>query len=421
MTATSDQSTDNKWTKRLSRKGWIILITLISLMAILIIWLVFSTKTAPDKATNSSNENSVSQPKPALTVTVVSPEQQSWEQTFTANGNVAAWQEVVIGSELSGQRLQRVNVNVGDVVRRGQVLAEINSDTIRAELAAAKASLAEAQAVLADAAANNKRIQQLKNTGAISAQEAAQYQTTQFTAQARLDAARAQIDSNQLRLAQTQVISPDNGVISARTATVGSLAQTGQELFRLIRNNRLEWRAEVTTTDLYKLKEGMNAKIYSPDPNQPPIIGKVRMIAPVIDPQTRYGLVYVDFPQNNAIRMGMFVKGAFDLGQKSALTVPQSALLLRDGFSYVFIVNKDNRVTQQKVTLGRRLGDRVEITDLAANVKVISTGTGFLTDGDLVKVAAVIPDTPLSKQLVTGSVNGSTTDSVTSSVNSQGE
>ena len=68
--------------------------------------------------------------KAALTVTVVSPQQQNWKQTFTANGNIAAWQEVVIGSELSGQRLTRVNVNVGDEVRRGQVLAEINNEVL---------------------------------------------------------------------------------------------------------------------------------------------------------------------------------------------------------------------------------------------------------------------------------------------------
>ncbi|MCU4582363.1 efflux RND transporter periplasmic adaptor subunit [Acinetobacter gyllenbergii] len=386
--------------KKIKKKGWLILaIIAVFLIAAIGIWRIGtapkSTVTEKQKNTNPTAQ------KAALTVTVVSPQQQNWQQTFTANGNIAAWQEVVIGSELSGQRLTRVNVNVGDEVRRGQVLAEINSETIRADLAAAKASYAEAQAVLADAITNNKRIQQLKNTGAISAQESTQYQTSQATAQARLDAAKAQIESNQLRLAQTQVVSPDNGVISARTATVGSLAQTGQELFRLIRDHRLEWRAEVTTSDLYKLKQGMTAHIVSPDPAQPAVTGKVRMIAPVIDPQTRYGLVYVDIPTTQAVRMGMFVKGEFDLGQKLALTVPQTALLLRDGFSYVFIVNDKNRVTQQKVTVGRRLGDRVELLDLAANVKVVSSGTGFLADGDLVTIAKDIPETPLSKQLVT--------------------
>ena len=386
--------------KKIKKKGWLILaIAVVLLIIAVVVWQTGTAKKSvnPEKAKNADS----TEQKAALTVTIVQPQQQNWEQTFTANGNIAAWQEVVIGSELSGQRLTRVNVNVGDEVRRGQVLAEINSETIRADLAAAKASYAEAQAVLADAITNNKRIQQLKNTGAISAQESTQYQTSQATAQARLDAAKAQIESNQLRLAQTQVVSPDNGVISARTATVGSLAQTGQELFRLIRDHRLEWRAEVTTSDLYKLKQGMTAHIVSPDPAQPAVTGKVRMIAPVIDPQTRYGLVYVDIPTTQAVRMGMFVKGEFDLGQKLALTVPQTALLLRDGFSYVFIVNDKNRVTQQKVTVGRRLGDLVELLNLPENVKVVSSGTGFLADGDLVSIAKDIPETPLSKQLVT--------------------
>ncbi|ENU82270.1 hypothetical protein F884_01812 [Acinetobacter sp. CIP 102143] len=386
--------------QKTKKKVWFILaIVIVLLLVAFLLWKSGSSnKTA---ATEKPDNAETTEQKAALTVTVVQPEKQNWKQTFTANGNIAAWQEVVIGSELSGQRLTRVNVNVGDEVKRGQVLAEINSDTIRADLAAAKASYAEAQAVLADAVTNNKRIQQLRNTGAISAQELTQYQTSQATAQARLDASRAQIESNQLRLAQTQVISPDNGVISARTATVGSLAQTGQELFRLIRDHRLEWRAEVTTSDLYKLKQGMNARIFSPDPAQPAITGKVRIIAPVIDPQTRYGLVYVDLPATQAFRMGMFVKGEFDLGEKPALTIPQTALLLRDGFAYVFIVGKNNRVAQQKVTVGRRLADRVEILDLPANVKLVASGTGFLTDGDLVTVAKDIPDTPLTKQLVT--------------------
>ena len=381
------------------KKVW--LIAAIIIVLITVTFLMWKTSSSKNSDTDDKQKNAqTNTQKAALTVTVVSPEQQNWKQVFTANGNIAAWQEVVISSELSGQRLTRVNVNVGDEVKRGQILAEINSETIRADLAAAKASYAEAQAVLADAITNNKRIQQLKNTGAISAQESTQYQTSQATAQARLDAAKAQIESNQLRLAQTQVVSPDNGVISARTATVGSLAQTGQELFRLIRDHRLEWRAEVTTTDLYKLKQGMTAHVISPDPSQPKVTGQVRMIAPVIDPQTRYGLVYVDLPTTQAIRMGMFVKGEFDLGEKTTITIPQTALLLRDGFSYVFVLDQNNRVTQKKVTTGRRQNDRVEILDLPLNVKVVSSGTGFLTDGDLVNVAQAIPETPLTQKLV---------------------
>lgn len=392
--------------KKSNSKVWIALVIIIVLIAI-----AMFAYNKSHKGTEQANtsDNSHSTVKPALTVTVTQPQMQNWQQHFAANGNVAAWQEVVIGSELSGQRITKVNVNVGDHVRRGQILAEINNDSIRADLATSKANYAEAQAVLADASINNQRIQQLKNTGAISQQEATKYLTSQSTAQAKLDAAKAQINSNQIRLNQTQVVASDNGIISARTATVGSLAQAGQEMFRLIRDDRLEWRAEVTATDLYKLKQGMSVQITSPDPNQARVTGTVRMIAPVIDPKTRNGIVYVDIPTTEALRMGMYVKGEFDIGEKAALTVPQTAVLLRDGFSYIFIVNKDNRVAQQKVTTGRRLNDRIEIFDLAENVKIVATGTGFIADGDLVNIAQAIPDTPLTKQLATTQQNSNNT------------
>lgn len=338
-------------------------------------------------------------PQPALSVSVVNPQTLNWEQSLSTNGTVAAWQEAVIGSEISGLRLTHVHVNVGDIVKKGQVLAEINPDTIQADLAQSKAQAAEAKAVLAEAAANAKRIQGLKNTGAMSSQEAAQYQTNQQTAQARLDAALAKVDADELRLSQTWVVAPDNGIISARTATVGSLAQTGQELFRLIRDQRLEWRAEVTSSELYQLKQGMAVKVFSPNPQRTAVMGTIRMISPVINPETSYGLVYVDLPASSAIRMGMYAKGEFLLGSKPAVTVPQGAVLLRDGFAYVFIVDNKNRVSQQKVTLGRRVGDRIEVPALKDQVRVAASGTSFLSDGDLVTVAKATEASPLVKQL----------------------
>lgn len=384
-------------TKKSTLKKYALLALIILIIVGIALWLLNRPKPVTN-TTSSTDQSSNPAPRPALTVTVTAPSLQNWEQTISANGNVAAWQEVVIGSEISGLRLTRVNVNVGDQVKRGQVLAEINTQTIAAELAQSRASAAEATAVLNDAIANAKRIQALRNTGAISAQEAAQYLTSQQTAQARLDAAKAQIETIELRRQQATVLAPDNGVISARTATVGSLAQTGQELFRIIRDNRLEWRAEVTASELSKLKNGLRVSVYNADSNLPAVQGTIRMIAPVIDPQTRYGLVYVDLPASNTLRMGMFSKGIFHLSNKQALALPQTSILLRDGFAYVFIVDSQNKVRQQKVSLGRSVNNQVEVLDLPANVKVVNSGVGFLTDGDVVKIAAPVPVTPLNQQ-----------------------
>jgi multidrug efflux pump subunit AcrA (membrane-fusion protein) len=130
-----------------------------------------------------------------------------------------------------------------------------------------------------------------------------------------------------LRLGKTAVLAPDDGVISARSATVGSLTQPGQELFRLIRGGRLEWRAEVPSADLARVQPGMPATLTSPAGQ--PVTGKVRAVAPSVDPQTRNGLVYVDLPPS-AVRAGMFARGEFELGRSPAVTLPP-AVVLREG------------------------------------------------------------------------------------------
>jgi RND family efflux transporter MFP subunit len=188
-----------------------------------------------------------------------------------------------------------------------------------------------------------------------------------------------------LRLAHTQVLAPDDGVISSRSATVGAVLPAGQELFRLIRQGRLEWRAEVAAPDLGRLRPGMAARV-TPSGSKP-IDGRVRMVAPTVDPATRNGIVYVDLARSPDARAGMFARGEFELGQGQGLTLPQTAVLLRDGFSTVLVVGADQKVQAVKVTTGRRVGDRVEITGgLDARARVVASGGAFLSDGDLVRV-----------------------------------
>jgi len=326
--------------------------------------------------------------KPALTVTAITPQLVEWPQILSANGNITAWQEAVISTEVSNLRLTDVLVNVGDRVKKGQLLARISNDTVEAELAQSRASVAEAEALLAEAIANGDRARKFQETGFLSAQQINQYLTAEKAALARLNVARARMQADQLRLAQTYVHAPDAGVISARTATVGSLAQPGQELFRLIRGSRLEWRAEVSAADLGKLKPGIVATLVTP--NGARVQGRVRMVAPTVDPQTLNGLVYVDLPvaeTGNTLRAGSFARGEFELGHAPAMTLPQSAVLLRDGFSYVFRLEGENKVAQTKVAVGRRSGDQIEITGgIGADSRVVASGAGFLADGDSVRV-----------------------------------
>jgi RND family efflux transporter MFP subunit len=278
---------------------------------------------------------------------------------------------------------------VGDRVRKGQVLATFASETPRAEVAQSRAGLAEAEASAADAAANAQRARSLQATGALSASQINQYLTAEKTARARVEAARAQVQAQQDRLSQTHVYAPDSGIISARMATVGAVVGSGTELFRLIRQGRLEWRAEVTSAELGRITTGTTALVTAASGAR--LAGRVRTIGPTVDPQTRSALVYVDLTPlpgmaGNA-RAGMFARGEFDLGATPALTVPQAAVVVRDGFSYLYRVNPDNRVSQVKVQTGRLAGDQLEILGgLAPDTRVVAAGAGFLNDGDLVRL-----------------------------------
>ena len=331
----------------------------------------------------------VSAPRASLTVTTARPAQSRLPLRLSANGNIAAWQEASVGSEASGLRLSEVRANVGDTVQRGQVLAVFASESVAADVAQARAGVAEAQAQAADAAANAERARAFEANGMMSKQQISLLLTGEQTAKARLDSAHALLAVQQIRLKNAQVLAPDSGIISARGATVGAVVGAGTELFRLIRQGRLEWRGEVTSSEMARIKPGTAVMVSAASGTK--LQGKVRVVAPTVDPVSRNVLVYVDLPITSAtvasVKPGMFARGEFELGSSGALTVPQQAVVARDGFNYVFKVGADNRISQQKVEVGRRIGEQVEVTQgLAPDAAVAVIGAGFLNDGDTVRV-----------------------------------
>jgi HlyD family secretion protein len=352
-------------------------------------------------------------PKAALTVNVTQARSNTLPVALAANGSVMAWQEALIGAEVSGLRVQELQASVGDWVKRGQVLATFAADSVQADVALARATLAEATASAAEATANAERARAVQNTGALSAQQVNQYLTAELTAQARMASAKAGLDSQLLRLKHTQLLAPDSGIVSARTASVGSVVGAGGEMFRLIRQGRLEWRAEVTSAELGRIAPGTAVLVSAPGGAQ--IKGKVRMVSPTVDVQTRNGLVYVDLPSggkvtdkvegkvvgntalpqasvHSSFKPGMFARGEFVLGTSDALTVVQSAVMVRDGFGYVLRVGPDNRVVQLKVQTGRRVGDQIELlAGVTPQDRLVASGASFLSEGDVVRVVESAP------------------------------
>ncbi|HET7833515.1 MAG TPA: efflux RND transporter periplasmic adaptor subunit [Gallionella sp.] len=325
--------------------------------------------------------------KAALTVRAVQLAPAQWAQTLAANGSVVAWQEAVIGAELSGLRIAEVKVNVGDRVRRGDLLATLAADTQQATAAESRAALAESEAQLAEAIANAERARKLRASGFISEQQVIQATTVEQAARARVEVRRAKLQADTLRVAQARIVAPDAGILSVSNATVGTLTQPGAELFRLIRQGRLEWRAELTADELARVRKGMAVELSLAEGRI--VHGKVRAVAPAVDAKTRYGQVLVELPDNAGLVAGQFTRGMIRLGEGkvSAQTLPQSAVVLRDGAAYVFVITPDSKVQERKVVTGARLADRVEITSgLSTDTPVVETGGAFLADGDVVRV-----------------------------------
>jgi multidrug efflux pump subunit AcrA (membrane-fusion protein) len=186
---------------------------------------------------------------------------------------------------------------------------------------------------------------------------------------------------------QGRIVAPDSGIISYANANVGSMAQPGVELFRLIRKGRLEWRADLTAEELMLIRKGMRAEVTVGEGRI--ITGTVRAISPSVDAQTRYGYALVALPDSSGIIAGAFARGTFDVsgGRKSLQSLPQSAVLQRGSKTYVLVVGADNHVRERIVTVGQRNADRIEIRQgLQANEPVVESGGAFLTEGDLVQV-----------------------------------
>lgn len=374
----------------MTRKSRLILFVVLVVAVLAGSWLVLRkpasapTRASATAATGSANAGS----RASLAVETVLPAQADWPVSLVANGALAAWQEATISAETGGLRITALHADVGTRVRRGQLLAELNGDTVKADLRKVEAAVASAQARLREAQANVRRGNAVRESGSLSGQQIEQYEIAQQTAAADLQSAQADLASVRIRLQQTRIAAVDDGVISARTATLGAVVSAGTELFRLQRDARVEWRAEVDALQLAQLRPGMPATVNLP--GGATAEGRIRQLAPTLDDKTRNALVYVDLPKQEQIRAGIFVNGRFDLGQRSATVVPGTAVTLRDGRSYVFEVDRQRQTVQQReVVTGRSRGEQIEIlSGVRANVPLVKTGGGFLNDGDAVRVSS---------------------------------
>lgn len=349
---------------------------LLHIVAILFIFLALATSTFLVLRGKDAKGTPAEAPIPAaLTVSETRVTETEWPEIIKATGPISAWQEAVIGTEISGQRLVAVMADVGDIVKKGQILARFNSDTLMAEYAELKANWIAAES-------KQKRALTLKSSGAMSDQTIEDYVN-------QAAVAKAQMDAKALQLKYADIVAPDDGVISARNATLGAVGGAGDELFRLIRQNRLEWRGELTVEQAAHVVRGQPVALKLPNGNKPE--GSIRKIAPSFNPETRMTTIFVDIRTDSNAQAGMYAEGEIMIGQQTAMSVPAKSVVIRDGRNYVFNISNHTSgasVRQHEVQVGQIRGNEAQIlSGIAKGDRMVVMGAGFLNDGDIVRVS----------------------------------
>lgn len=412
-------------------------------------------KAAPVMTTGAS-------PAPVLTVDTKPVTVRTLPQSLMVTGTISAWDQLTIGSEVNGLRIETISVDEGRRVVRGQVLATLDSSVLRAQLKQFQARLAASQAAarkavqpnrpqdiaglqsavhqaranqsqeranllaaranLNNAEINARRYQALVGQGYATLQEVENRQAELDRSRASMDASRqriqaagfaleqarqrlslaeaggrvedvqmayagaaeigAYIQQVEAQLAQTVIRAPDDGLIVRRDAHIGDITGAGKALFIMVRQGRLELRAQVPQVDLQSVHLGSSVRISF---GKLTAAGRVREITPLVDSQSRLATVRIDVP-STGLMPGMFVRGVIDAGSRQGLVVPSTAVLGQNEAYFVYVLD-DGKARKKTVVVEERVGDHVEITSgVKAGEPVIVTGCAFLTDGDTVAV-----------------------------------
>jgi HlyD family secretion protein len=335
----------------------------------------------------SPKDSASAAPTTGLAVTAIALESATLARGITANGTVHPWQEIIISPEVGGYRVAAVNVDVGDKVRRGQELVRLSDVLLVSEVTSKKANLQSAVASLDNAAAAYRRARSLSTSGALSQADLDKLLSEESAAKARVEVAKADLDAAELRVLYTHVTAPDNGVIFARSVAVGQIASVGGEMLRMVRQGRIEWRAEIPEARMRDIRAGQHVHLVTADGSQ--FDGKVRTVSPTIETTTRAGLVYVDIASDKA-RPGMYARGEIVLDNQPAQMAPIVSVVIQDGYSYVFVVTDKQTVQRRRVETGVVKNNSIEIVSgIQQGERIVEKGAGFLKDGDSVNV--VIP------------------------------
>lgn len=344
----------------------------------------FTALSGGSGAQATENESAGQQQAALPQVTVLMPGLSQVSARVKVTGTIAAQYDMPVSVEGEGGRVAAVLVEAGDTVRKGQVLARINTDVLRPQVAQLAAMLEEAKADARLAAAEYERVQAVSGSGAISREDVERRAAAAEMRLARAKVVEAQLREAEARLARAEVRAPADGVVLARAVEVGQTATQGVVLFRIARDGKVELRGEVAEQDMPHLKAGQKAAVRIVGVDRE-FEGQVWLLGPTIDPKTRLGMVRVALSPDPLLRPGAFAHGFVMAGEAEKPILPHSALQADATGAFVYVVGEENKVLRRPVRVGKAVEQGIIIEDgLTGEEQVVASAGAFLREGEAI-------------------------------------
>ena len=381
--AGSTQSYYDEADTRRKRTRLIIAVVLI-VLALAAAWYAFSSSKGGAAGANGAAGGEGAAAVPSITV--VMPGRQSVQATISTNGTIAARREMPVGVAGEGGQVVRVLVEPGQWVGAGQPLAVIDRSVQAQQAASLAASIRVAQADADLAQAELTRADALVARGFISKADMDRKRATRDAANARVRVAQAQYAEAQARNGRLNIVAPAAGLVLTRQVETGQIVSSGSGvLFRMARGGEMELMAQMAEADLQRVRVGTRATI-NPVGTNLQIAGQVWQVSPVVNPDTRQGMVRIALPYSAALRPGGFADARLVAGTEQAPMLPESAVQSGPEGNFVLIVDNKNQIQRRLVKVGTVTDDGVSIASgLDGTERVVVLAGAFLNPGDKVK------------------------------------
>jgi HlyD family secretion protein len=319
-------------------------------------------------------------------VTVVVPGQRAVADQVTATGSIAARHDSVVGVNGEGGLVTAVLVDAGQTVRKGQVLARIDSSVQAQQVASMTAGVRSAKADAVLAQSNLDRAAKLVDKGFISKADIDLKTATRDGMNAKVRVAEAQAGEMQARMARLDVRAPAAGLVLMRNVETGQIVGSGaNNLFRIAEDGILEMRALVAEQDMARLKVGQAASV-RPVGSSTDYHGHIWLLDPVIDAGSRQGVARIALAYAPGLRVGAFANATIAAGAATRPVLPQSAVMVDDTGSFVYVIGADGVVVKRPVKVGSVTIEGMSITaGLNGTERVVESAGAFLQPGEKVK------------------------------------